>query len=166
MKPALLVLDMQERFRESADPEAAKSWDDAIEAINAAIGAFEKLRLPVYCVEHEDPNTDLLPGSCGFDTDRRIRLRPDVPRMRKRKSSAFAGTDLGERMTSAGADTLIVSGYCAEWCVLTTLRASESEGFRAIALADGIASAHPERVPFVLEINASIDSGALASILP
>lgn len=165
MKAALLVVDMQERFYKDAYPEKRQSWDDAVQTINAVIGLFRQKGLPVIAVEQVDAEDGLLPGTEGFDTDRRIELRQDDPRVRKEFGNAFAKTDLAERLKKAGADTVVVSGYCAEWCILSTTRGAEPEGVKAIILSDGIASGHPARIPFVLEINESISSGALETLL-
>jgi nicotinamidase-related amidase len=165
VKPALLVIDMQARFREGVTADKALSWDDAVGAINAAIGLFAAKGLPVICVEHVDPGTGLVPGAAGFDTDPRILLPAGTPRIHKEFGSAFAGTGLAGILRGLGADAVVVSGYCAEWCVLSSLRGAEPEGFKAMALADGIASGHPARIPFVLEISESISSGALEACL-
>lgn len=166
MKPALLVVDMQARFYANASPEKKTSWDDAIRAINPVIGLFRRKGLPVVAVEHMDEGDGLVPGSQGFDTDGRIELEPGDARVRKLYGSAFGKTDLSKLLSDSGVDTVIVSGYCAEWCVLSTARGAEPEGFTAIILADGIASGHPARIPFILEINESMSSGALEAFLP
>jgi nicotinamidase-related amidase len=165
MKPALLVVDMQERFIREAADEKRRSWEDAIASINPVIGLFRQAGFPVIAVEHMDEDDGLVPGSDGFDTDKRIGLLPEDTRVRKKFGSAFAKTDLSLILRERGADTVVVSGFCAEWCVLSTARGAEPEGFKAMVLADGIASGHPSRIPFVLEINESISSGALEAVL-
>lgn len=165
MKPALLVVDMQARFYAKAAPEKKASWDDAIRVINPVIGLFRRKGLPVVAVEHVDEGDGLVPGSEGFGTDGRIELLPGDRRVRKLYGSAFGKTNLSKILADAGVDTVIVSGYCAEWCVLSTARGAEPEGFTAIVLADGIASGHPARIPFVLEICESMSSGALEAFL-
>lgn len=165
MKPALLVIDMQERFIEEASDAMKRSWEDAIGSINEVIRLFRQKGFPVIGVEHRDADDGLVPGSAGFDLDRRIGLTPEDRRVRKEFGSAFAKTGLAELLGSEGVDTVVVSGFCAEWCVLSTARGAEPEGFRAMILADGIASGHPARIPFILEINETISSGALEALL-
>jgi nicotinamidase-related amidase len=165
MKPALLVVDMQERFIEKASAEKRLSWEDAISSINPSIQAFRQNGLPVIAVEHMDEEDGLVPGAAGFDTDKRIALLPEDTRIRKEFGSAFGKTELARLLREWGVDAVVVSGYCAEWCVLSTARGAEPEGFKAMILADGIASGHPARIPFILEINESISSGALESFL-
>jgi nicotinamidase-related amidase len=165
VKPALLVIDMQERFVAEASAAMKQSWEDAIASINQVIRLFRQKGFPVIGVEHTDKDDGLVPGSAGFDLDRRIALLPEDARVRKAFGSAFAKTELAAILREGGVDTVVVSGFCAEWCVLATARGAEPEGVKAMILADGIASGHPARIPFILEINESISSGALETLL-
>ena len=54
MKPALLVIDMQERFVMEASAAMKQSWEDAIASINQIIRLFRQKGFPVIGVEHTD----------------------------------------------------------------------------------------------------------------
>jgi nicotinamidase-related amidase len=165
VKFALIVIDMQERFYEDSSGAARESWDGAIEAVNAALELFRRKGLPVFVVEHMNTGEGFVPGAKGFETVPAVKLLPSEPRLRKEHGSAFAKTDLAERLRAAGADRVLLCGYCAEWCVLSTARGAEPEGFPAVILREGIASATPSRIPFVLDVNDSASLGAVEAFL-
>ena len=65
MKPVLLVIDVQKDFY-NISPECARSLDDAIENINPVIAFFREKGFPVICVQHMEPEDNLVPGDTGF----------------------------------------------------------------------------------------------------
>jgi nicotinamidase-related amidase len=60
---------------------------------------------------------------------------------------------------------VIVTGFCAEACVLSTARGAEDYDFNAIILRGALASTNPERIPFVESISDLISYGALKTVL-
>ncbi|MFO7539566.1 MAG: isochorismatase family protein, partial [Chloroflexota bacterium] len=53
--------------------------------------------------------------------------------------NAFWETELDALLQSDGVDFVVVSGYVAEFCVLSTGRGALERGYRSAILADGIA---------------------------
>ncbi len=62
MKPALLIIDVQNQFFETS-PETADSLNEAINGINDAIGLFREKALPIFCIQNVNPADNLTPGS-------------------------------------------------------------------------------------------------------
>lgn len=62
----------------------------------------------------------------------------------KRASSAFTGTDLADRLRSAGVDAITVGGLHSEHCVAATCEEALSMDFSVALLHDGHAAAKPE----------------------
>lgn len=51
---------------------------------------------------------------------------------------------------------MVVSGYVAEFCVLSTLRGGLERGYRSAILADGIAGMNGRYTQFTLELSPRI----------
>ena len=79
------------------------------------------------------------------------------------------------RMTCTGAtrrgcsleivDTVIITGFCAEYCVLSTCRGAEDVDLTPILLRDALAGSTPENIGFVESIHDVISYGALERVL-
>lgn len=163
MKPALLVIDVQKAFFET--PRTAESLNQAIEYINLAIELFRERDLPVICVQHMDPVDQLIPGQPGFDLPESLNILSTDLHFHKTYGNAFNKTSLEVHIREMGVDTLILCGYCAEYCVLSTSRGAEDLDFTPIMLQGGLASSTPEHIHFVEEISDIISYGALKKFL-
>ena len=163
MKPALLVIDVQNAF--FADPVAAASLNEAIEYINAAIDLFRERQLPVVVIQHMNPQTGLVPESEGFAVPASLKLLPSDLWITKTYGNAFVKTDLAEKLRALGVDTVITTGYCAEYCVLSTYRGAKDLDFMPLVFRGSLASGHPERIRFVEEISEVVSYGALRVML-
>jgi nicotinamidase-related amidase len=62
-------------------------------------------------------------------------------------------------------DVVIVSGFCAEYCVLDTYRGARERGYAAALLRGGIAGPHAEHVRVVEAICEIVSYGALAGLM-
>src|SRR6185437_2404065 len=127
MTPALLVVDMQNEFFAPGSP-AAGSLAVAAEYINAAIGLFRRAKAPVVVVSDiEEPLR--VPGSELFGLHPSVAAEPSDLRIDKRFGNAFWKTDLDELLRARSIDMVIVSGFCAEFCVLATYRGAVERGY-------------------------------------
>jgi nicotinamidase-related amidase len=52
-----------------------------------------------------------------------------------------------------GVDTVIISGFCAEYCILSTYRGALDKDFTPALLSWALASVNPANIPFVESIN-------------
>jgi nicotinamidase-related amidase len=164
MNPALLVIDVQKAFF-GIDPATTQSLDGAIEYINAAIALFRERGLPVICVQHMNKEEKLLPGEEGFDLPEKLNILPSDLHIHKTYGNAFNRTPLEDELKKLGVDTVILTGFCAEYCVLSTCRGAQDVDLTPIIFRGSLASGVPENVKFVESINDLISYGALKKIL-
>jgi nicotinamidase-related amidase len=164
MKPALLVVDVQKAFFD-IDPATTQSLDHAIEYINAAIALFRERELPVISVQHMDKEEKLVPGEEGFDLPAKLEILPTDLHIVKTYGNAFNKTPLAEELQKLGVDTVIISGFCAEYCILSTYRGAQDVDLTPILFRGSIASGAQENVRFVESINDLISYGALRKAL-
>ena len=163
MKPALLVIDIQKAY---FSPATQTSLDTAIEYINAAIDLFRNKGLPVISIQHIDREDGHLPGTPGFDLPESLKIKQDDLHIHKEYSSAFINTPLADELKKLDVDTLILTGFCAEYCVLSTYRAAEGYDLTPILLRNSLASPSARNIRFVENINDLISFGALEKLLP
>jgi nicotinamidase-related amidase len=163
MKPALLIVDVQKAFFDN--PVQAQSLNDAIVYINAAIDLFREKKLPIVCIQQINRYDQLVPGTAGFELPESLKILPADISMHKSYGNAFNKTDLYAKLHELGVDTVIVCGFCAEYCVLNTVRGARDLDLKAMLLRGAIASGKPENIPFVESINELISFGALKSVL-
>jgi nicotinamidase-related amidase len=72
------------------------------------------------------------------------RLVPPADVIDKSRYSAFALTDLFERLAARSADALIVTGAETDVCVLATVLGGVDRGFRVIVVTDAVCSVSDE----------------------
>ncbi|MGD2177783.1 MAG: isochorismatase family cysteine hydrolase [Anaerolineae bacterium] len=164
MKPALLVVDVQQEFFEFS-PTATQSLKNAVEYINAAIELFRKKELPVICVQHVDEERGVVPGEAGFDLPDELDILPSDLHIHKTYSNAFNKTPLEDELRERGADTVIITGFAAEYCVLSTCRGAQDLDLTPIILRGSLASDRLEHIRFVESISDLVSYGALRKIL-
>lgn len=164
MKPALLVIDVQKAFFDMS-PATAQSLHDAIEYINAAIKLFRDRQLPVICVQHTEESENLVPGEKGFELPDELDILPSDRHILKTYGNAFHKTALEADLRERGVDTVIITGFCAEYCVLSTYRGAQDCDLKPIILRDSLASSTPKNIGFVESISDIISYGALQQLL-
>jgi len=164
MKPALLVIDVQNEFF-NFSPNCSDSLKTAIKYINAAIALFRKKNFPIVVVQHKDEEQGLVAGNTGFDVSQSVKIEPQDIHVVKTYGNSFTKTGLGEKLKRLGVDTVILSGFCAEFCVLSTYRGAEDLDFKPIILKGSLASDNAEHIRFVEEISETISLGALNTLL-
>jgi nicotinamidase-related amidase len=165
MKPALLVIDVQKQFY-NEDPDTAKSLESAVNyVIVPAIRLFHENKLPIIFVQHMERENGLLPGTEGFELPEAFDVQTGDLRITKTYNNAFNKTDLHDKLKALGVDTLIITGYCAEWCILSTIRGAWDLDYKAIVLLGAIASGSKESISFVENNHSSISLGALQTFI-
>jgi len=164
MKPALLVIDVQNEFF-NISQACSDSLKSAISYINAAIDLFRKKNLPIVVIQHKNEEQGLVPGKSGFDVPESVKLEPQDIRTVKTYGNSFTKTGLAEKLRMLGVDTVVVTGFCAEFCVLSTYKGAQDLDFTPIMLKGSLASDNAEHVRFVEEITETISYGALKTLL-
>ena len=164
MKPALLVIDIQNEFF-NLNQACSDSPKSAIEYVNAAIDLFREKNLPVVVIQHKSEERGLVPGKSGFDVPESVKLVPEDIRIVKTYGNSFTKRGLAEKLRELEVDTVIVTGFCAEYCVLSTYRGAQDFDFTPIILKGSLASDNAEHIRFVEEISEIISYGALKNLL-
>ncbi len=164
MKAALLVIDVQKAFFD-IKPAIAQSLHEAIELINAAIKLFREKDLPVICVQHMNEKEGLVPGTEGFAVPDELDILPSDLHIHKTYGNAFNKTQLGDHLQELGVDTVIVTGFAAEYCVLAAYRGALDLDMQPIILRGALASGSAENIRFVENISAIASYGVLAKML-
>ena len=146
-RPALILVDMINGFTDSACP-LGTDCPEVVEANRRLLQLFRKKGLPVFfttVVYHDDKQARvfrgridalnvLQPGSHWVQVDSRLQPLAGEHLIEKQWASGFFGTDLGERLREAGADSLVVTGLTTSGCVRATV-------------VDGLQSDYPVVVP-------------------
>ena len=163
MIPALLVIDMQKVFFDHS-PGVSESLTSAVEYINAAIALFREKDLPIFCVEDVEEEDGRIPSSAGFETTSKIDLIASDPRIHKTYGNAFNKTELHQELQKLGVDTLILTGFAASQCVLSTYRGATDLDYSPLIFRGSLADSSPDRIRFVEEIHDLISYGALVKL--
>jgi nicotinamidase-related amidase len=164
MKPALLVIDIQKAFLEIS-PVMTQSIHEAIRYTNAAIDFFREKELPIIAIQHMNEADQLVPGEAGFDLPESLKILPSDVRIHKTYSNSFNRTPLINHLQELGVDTVILTGFCAEHCVLSTYHGARDYDLTPVMLRGSLASDVLENIAFVENICETITLGALKTFL-
>jgi nicotinamidase-related amidase len=83
----------------------------------------------------------------------------------KTYGNAFTKTPLAEKLRALGVDTLVVTGFAAEGCVLATVRGAEDYDFTSMILRSAIIGGKAGVAPLIESINEIISYRVLCKIL-
>jgi nicotinamidase-related amidase len=139
--------------------------DEAAPCINEAVGLFRSKDLPVIWVQNENRTNNIVPGSVDFEVIDTLNQAETDKRIYKRYLNSFHKTDLLEYLTSRSIDTVVVTGYAAEYCVLSTCRGAKEHDLTSFLLRGALASSNKEYIPFVEGINDIISLNVLKKFL-
>jgi nicotinamidase-related amidase len=148
MQRALIVIDVQESFRQREAWQAVNNPDIA-DDVNALVAAARADGDLVVWVLHSEPDTGgVFDPASGF-----VRLLPeldhrdDEPLLVKTSINAFTTTNLAQLLTTHGVRELRVCGIRSEQCVETTTRIGSDLGYRMTYVVDATATfpmPHPD----------------------
>lgn len=161
-RPALLVIDLQKAFLQGG---AVRTIAGACETINGILPRFRERGLPVIWVQHRNASEDLVEGTEGFALLDTLKPASGEPVVVKEYGNAFNKTGLAKILKELGINTVVLSGYCAEYCVLSTYRGAKDLDLVPMMLSDALASGDEDNIGFVLRISETISSGALSKFL-
>lgn len=164
MKPALLVIDVQKSFFTESEVQT-RSLQSAVNQIVPAVQIFHELKLPVVFVQHKDEAEGLVPGTEGFNLPDEFIIQADDLRITKTYGNALNKTGLEKQLKALGVDTLILTGFCAEHCVLSTYRGAEDVDLKPILLLGSLASGSIENLHFVERLCQMITLQALQVLI-
>jgi len=146
MRPALLVIDIQNAFLPYMSEEDKKT---AIEVINAAVNAFHKHKLPVIRIYHQDPKWTPGEDSEAFQFTKSVETADSDPKVIKHYPNSFTGTDLDNVLKDLKVNTLFLCGLSATGCVLATYYGAGEHDYQSFMLKGGLISSDSKRTEFV-----------------
>jgi nicotinamidase-related amidase len=162
MKLALMIIDMQKEFYVG---QIKDQMDRATEYINAVVPMFEEKGWPVIWVQDVSESDGVVPGTDGFEFIESLKPGPDAIRIHKTYGNSFNKTDVDKILKENGVDTVVLTGFCAEFCVLSTYRGAKDLDYFPVILKNGIASSDESRKQFVEDISDTITFGVLQKLL-
>jgi nicotinamidase-related amidase len=107
----------------------------------------------------------LVPGEEGFELPDSLNILPADLHIHKTYGNSFTKTVLVDELRKQDVDTVIVTGFCAEYCVLSTYRGAQDHDLVPILLRGAIASDNMKNIRFVESISEIISFKALKKAL-
>jgi nicotinamidase-related amidase len=162
MKPALIVIDIQNRYLPMM---AQDEKDAALRMINAAIWLFRQRGLPVIRVYHSDPQFGPKPGDEDFEFPESVIISDKDPKVIKNYPSAFKKTELDSILKAMGINTVFLCGLSAVGCVLATYYGAMERDYDVFMVKNGIMSHNSEYTGFVREMTDALTWNTLQFML-
>jgi nicotinamidase-related amidase len=162
MNFALMIIDLQRAFYEGSKKQ---SMDSACEYINAILPSFRKVKAPILWVQDKDEGDGVVPGTDGFELITALKPKQGEFRIHKEYGNSFNKTDCTRILKENNTDIVVITGYCAEHCVLSTYRGALDQDLVPVILKNGIASGKEENKLFVENISDIISYHILRTIL-
>lgn len=133
VKPALLVIDIQNAYLESM---ANDNKEKALLGINNFIGYFRAKGFPIVHVYHEDVEYGYgpKPGTEAFEFPKNIAVQPNDPKVIKHYGDAFNKTELDSILKAQGVNTVFLCGLSATGCVMHTYVGAWNHDYKAFLL--------------------------------
>lgn len=165
MKPALLVVDIQNAWIESNE-DLKRSVERRLGVINDTIKWFRKAKRPVIVIYHEDKSQGATPGSRLFEFPAAVEISDTDTRVTKHYPDSFCKTGLEGILREKGCDAVVISGLSASGCVLGTFFGALNSDLEAFLLEGGVASHSEDHVRFAEEICGTMSLKSLRDSLP
>ena len=162
MKPALLVIDIQNEFLPYMAEQDKKF---GMEMINAAIALFRAHNLPVIRVYHTDPGWGPAPGSAGFEFPATVAVKPEDQKIVKNFPSAFKKTELEKLLRETDRNMLFLCGLSATGCVLATYRGADDLDYDVFMVKDALISHNAAYTDVIEDICDSVTYKTLKTML-
>ena len=162
MKIALLIIDMQKAFFKG---DSKKSMENAAEYINYTVDLFRKNDKQIIWIQDEDEEDGIIEKTEEYEIIDILKTKENEKRVKKHYGNSFNKTDLLEYIKHKKIDTIIITGYCAENCVLSTYRGALDLDLTPVLLKNGIASGNEENLKFVENISGIISINILEKII-
>ena len=137
---ALIVIDAQHQYFGGLLASEHPPRDQSVAKIGDALDAAAGSNIPVVIVQHELPEGApvFAAGSDGHRLHPEIERRASAASKRVSKSvaSVFERTGLADWLRAEGVDTIALTGYMTNNCVVASAAAAEPLGFAVEVLSD------------------------------
>ena len=154
-----MIIDMQKAYYEG---HSKLSMDAAVEYINAAVEIFRESKLPIIWVQDK---SDAEPGQKGFDLIDSLQPMKEEYKVEKMYGNSFSKTNSLDIINKEKVDTVLITGYCAEYCVLSTYRGALDLDLTPILFRGALASGKEENIKFVENISDIMSYSVLKKVL-
>lgn len=161
MKPALLIIDLQEGHIPA--PRSRGEVEEVCQYINYVSKLFRNAGKPIVVIQDIDVEGGI--ASEDFKVIPEIELTGSEQTLHKEWPNSFWQTDLEQILRNEGVDFVIVCGFAVEHCVTFTYNGAKERGFEAAYLQGGLLGHHPHAVQAVTEVRPLISYPVIASLL-
>ncbi|HVN76668.1 MAG TPA: isochorismatase family protein [Thermoanaerobaculaceae bacterium] len=162
MKPALVVMDVQNAFLPYMDEQDKKT---GLETMNYVIALFRDNGFPVIRVYHTDPSEGPAPGTDAFEFPKTVAVKDDDPKVVKNFPDAFKKTDLDKVLHEKGVNTVFLAGLSGVGCVLATYFGAEDRDYQVFMVKHALISHDRALTKTVYDICQNINYGSLKLLL-
>ena len=142
MKPALIIIDIQNDYFPGGKMELEGSPEASLEAAKL-LESFRAKGLPLVHIRHVSnrPGASFfLPDTEGVNIHANVAPRGGETVLQKHFPNSFRETKLLERLRALGADHLVIAGMMTHMCVDATTRAAFDLGFACSLAHDACAT--------------------------
>ncbi|KAF0695277.1 Aste57867_13894 [Aphanomyces stellatus] len=146
---ALLVIDVQEGFRQPPFADLERSTPEFEANVDALLAAFRGAARHVIHVHHNSTEADspFHPSKASAAPQAFAAPRPTETVLIKKVHSAFIGTSLESLLRDQGIDTLVIAGLTTTHCISTTTRMAGNLGFKVYVPCDAVATFEQTTAP-------------------
>jgi nicotinamidase-related amidase len=131
----ILVVDMQAGLMEGAPKHDLRGVIDRINRLTAMVrGRSGKVVWIRHCGK---PGDGFEPRTAGWAFLPELVRRDEDLVIEKTLNDPFAGTPLKETLDQLTPDRVLITGWATDFCVDATVRSAVSNGYHAVAVADG-----------------------------
>ena len=164
MRPALLVIDIQNAFLPHMDKTEAES---AMENINFYINLFRAKGFPIIRIYHSDIKYGYGPkeDSKEFEFPDSVLIKPDDPKVIKHYGDAFNKTDLDKVLKENDVNTVFLCGLSSVGCVLATYIGAENHDYSAFLVKYALISHKSEYTKNIEDIFEALGYTAINTML-
>lgn len=158
MKPALLVIDIQNAYLEwMSQEDQAKVF----EYINASIKIFRDAGLPVIRIYNTNPDYGPAEGTEAFEFPETVPVLPGDPMVIKNYPNGFKKTDLQKILKKQDVNTLFLCGLSATGCVLATYHGAMDLDYETFMIKNALLSPNVEYTKSIETIFEALPYSAL-----
>jgi nicotinamidase-related amidase len=154
MKPALIVIDVQNAFLPMMDQT---SKEMPMQMINYVIDMFRKQGYPIIRVYHTSQEYGVIPDTEQFEYPSTVAVTKDDPKVIKTYGDAFNKTDLDKILKEKGVNTLFLCGLSATGCVLSTYIGAMNHDYSVFLIKDALLSPKAAQTQSIEEILGAIN---------
>ena len=162
LKPALLVLDIQNAFLPMMQQEGR---DEVFGNVNQLIEMFKKFDLPIIQIYHTSPKYGPEEGTDGFKFSDAIKIGDVYGTVIKNYGNAFIKTDLDKMLKEKGVNTVYICGLSATGCVSATYFGAYDLEYNSFMVKDALLGPNAEHTNYVEEIFKAVDINSLYFLL-